>query len=85
MTQLIPNYGVAALSDRAVMNWPEKVNVPLLMIHGGQDDEVPVAQALTFSGKLNALHKQYKLVVYGDDIHEAVLHRPRTVCLGTDA
>jgi dipeptidyl aminopeptidase/acylaminoacyl peptidase len=59
-----------ALAER-----PEKVNVPLLMIHGGQDDEVPVAQALAFAGKVNALHKQYQLLVYDDDIHEAAQHR----------
>ena len=57
------------------MNWPEKVNVPLLIIHGGDDEEVPVSQALAFATKLSALHKPYELVVYANDIHEAANNR----------
>jgi dipeptidyl aminopeptidase/acylaminoacyl peptidase len=84
IAKLIPNYGPAALSDRAVMNWPERVNVPLLMIHGGQDDEVPLPQALAFAGKMNALHKDYQFIVYGDDIHEAAKHRAERDAAITD-
>jgi dipeptidyl aminopeptidase/acylaminoacyl peptidase len=78
VTKLIPDYasrGAAALSERSAMNWPEKVNVPLLIIHGGEDEEVPVSQALAFATKLSALHKPYELVVYANDIHEAANNR----------
>jgi dipeptidyl aminopeptidase/acylaminoacyl peptidase len=78
VTKLIPDYssrGATALSERSVMNWPEKVNVPLLIVHGGGDEEVPVSQALSFAATLSGLHKPYELVVYGDDIHEAVNNR----------
>lgn len=78
VTKLIPDYagrGAAALSERSVMNWPEEVNVPLLIIHGGEDDEVPVSQALAFATKLSSLHKPYELVVYANDIHEAANNR----------
>lgn len=78
VTKLIPDYagrGAAALSERSAMNWPEKVNVPLLIIHGGEDEEVPVSQALAFATKLSGLHKPYELVVYAKDIHEAANNR----------
>ena len=78
VTKLIPDYssrGAAALSERSAMNWPEKVNVPLLIIHGGDDEEVPVSQALAFATKLSGLHKPYELVVYANDIHEAANNR----------
>lgn len=78
VTKLIPDYasrGAAALRKRSAMNWPEKVNVPLLIIHGGDDEEVPVSQALAFATKLSGLHKPYELVVYAKDIHEAANNR----------
>jgi len=78
VTKLIPDYasrGAAALRERSVMNRPENVNVPLLIIHGGEDEEVPVSQALAFATKLSALHKPYELVVYANEIHEATKNR----------
>jgi len=52
------------------MNWPEKVNVPLMILHGGNDDEVPATEALAFATKLSKLNKTYELVVYANDVHE---------------
>jgi dipeptidyl aminopeptidase/acylaminoacyl peptidase len=78
MTKLIPDYssrGAAALGERSAINWPERVNVPLLMIHGGEDEEVPVSQALAFATKLSQLRKPYELVVYANEIHEATKNR----------
>jgi dipeptidyl aminopeptidase/acylaminoacyl peptidase len=76
--KLIPDYsnrGPAALRERSAINWPENVNVPLLIVHGGEDDEVPVSQALAFATKLSALHKPYELVVYANEVHEAAANR----------
>jgi dipeptidyl aminopeptidase/acylaminoacyl peptidase len=78
VTKLIPDYanrGSAALRERSAINWPEKVNVPLLIIHGGEDEEVPVSQALAFATKLSALQKPYELVVYANEVHEAANNR----------
>ena len=78
VTKLIPDYtnrGPAALSERSAINWPENVNVPLLIINGGEDEEVPISQALAFATKLSALHKPYELVVYANDVHEAASNR----------
>lgn len=76
--KLIPDYasrGAAALGERSVMNWPEKITVPLLMIHGGEDEEVPVSQPLAFAAKLSGLRQTYELVVYANEIHEAANNR----------
>ena len=75
---LIPEYEsqrASALTERSVMNWPEKVNVPVLMLQGGDDDEVPATEALAFAAKLSNLRKTYELVVYTDDIHEVEMNR----------
>jgi dipeptidyl aminopeptidase/acylaminoacyl peptidase len=76
--ELIPNYseiGLPALKDRSVMDWPNAVNVPLLMIHGADDEEVPVTEALAFATKLSNLKKTYELIVYAGDVHEAAKNR----------
>ena len=77
-TKLIPDYpskGTSVLRERSVMNWPEKVNVPLMMLHGGDDAEVPATEALAFAAKLSKLKKPYELVIYANDIHEAANNR----------
>lgn len=76
--KLIPDYaqkGVAALQERSVMNWPESVNVPLLMLHGTDDREVPATEALAFATKFSTLNKPYEIVVYAGDVHEVAANR----------
>ena len=76
--KLIPDYSIrgdAALIERSVVQWPERIAVPLLMIHGADDEEVPVSQALTFAAKLSSLRKEYELIVYAKEIHEALTNR----------
>jgi dipeptidyl aminopeptidase/acylaminoacyl peptidase len=76
--ELIPDYpsaGTSALRNRSVMDWPEAVNAPLLMIHGTNDDEVPVTEALAFATKLSNLKRTYQLIIYADDVHEAANNR----------
>jgi len=76
--RLIPDYaqkGIAALEERSVMKWPEAVNVPLLILHGADDDEVPATEALAFAVKMSSLKKPYELVVYAGDVHEVAGHR----------
>ena len=75
---LIPDYatrGASALRDRSAVHWPEEVNVPALIIHGGADEEVPVSEALTFAARLNDLRKSFELVVYASDSHEVTNNR----------
>jgi dipeptidyl aminopeptidase/acylaminoacyl peptidase len=76
--KLIPDYsqkGTAALQERSVMNWPDAVNAPLLILHGANDEEVPAAEALAFATKFSTLKKPYELVVYAGDVHEVAGHR----------
>ena len=76
--KLIPDYaqkGIAALQERSVMNWPDAVNAPLLMLHGANDAEVPATEALAFATKLSTLKKPYELLVYAGDVHEVAANR----------
>jgi dipeptidyl aminopeptidase/acylaminoacyl peptidase len=36
---------------------------------------VPVSQALAFAAKLSSLRKEYELIVYAKEIHEALNNR----------
>jgi dipeptidyl aminopeptidase/acylaminoacyl peptidase len=76
--KLIPDYaqrGTAALQERSVMNWPDAVNAPLLILHGANDEEVPATEALAFATKFSTLRKPYELVVYAGDVHEVAGNR----------
>ena len=42
------------------MNWPETVNAPLLILHGAEDEEVPVTEALAFATKFSTLKKPFE-------------------------
>jgi len=78
VTKLIPDYssrGASALAERSVVQWPEKITVPVLMIHGADDEEVPASQALAFAARLSSLRKEYELIVYAKEIHEALNNR----------
>ena len=49
--------------------WPEQINVPSLILHGGGDWRASPADALAFAQKLQAAGKTYELVVYANDDH----------------
>jgi dipeptidyl aminopeptidase/acylaminoacyl peptidase len=76
--KLIPDYaqkGAAALQERSVMNWPDAINAPLLILHGANDEEVPATEALAFATKFSTLKKPYELVVYAGDVREVAGNR----------
>jgi dipeptidyl aminopeptidase/acylaminoacyl peptidase len=77
-TRSIPEYArdsAAILANRSAMNWPEQISVPLLIIHGADDEEVPATEAMAFATKLAELKKRYQLMVYANDIHEVAINR----------
>ncbi|MCX7056493.1 MAG: prolyl oligopeptidase family serine peptidase [Proteobacteria bacterium] len=55
--------------ERSAASWPEKINVPVLIMHSRTDKLVPVTQALRMADALQAHDKVYSLVIYGSDGH----------------
>ena len=53
---------------RSAYYWPEKIDIPVLILHGKKDWRVEVSQAKKLAKKLDKLDKKYKLVLY-DDTH----------------
>lgn len=77
--ELIPDFDKRAdeaLRERSAVYWADRINVPLLIMHGGSDWRAnPVTQALAFGQKLQEQHKTYELIVYANDNHGLLLNR----------
>jgi dipeptidyl aminopeptidase/acylaminoacyl peptidase len=54
---------------RSAIAWPDKINVPLFLMHGGKDGSVDPQQTLDFAKALQKLNKPYELHIYGGDNH----------------
>jgi len=54
---------------RSANYWPEKINTPILILHGDADQNVNVTQAQNLAEKLKASGKTYKLVIYREGSH----------------
>lgn len=64
------------LRERSVIYWPERINVPLLIMYGGADWRTNASsQGLPFAAKLQALKKPYEFVIYEGDNHGLTLNR----------
>jgi dipeptidyl aminopeptidase/acylaminoacyl peptidase len=55
--------------DRSAYYFPEKINVPVLILHGEDDFRVDVSQAKKFAEKLHELGKEYELIIFPDGDH----------------
>lgn len=54
---------------RSAVLWAERVNVPILIMHGGADSQIDPSQSLRMAQQLQQLGKTYELVIYGGDTH----------------
>jgi dipeptidyl aminopeptidase/acylaminoacyl peptidase len=54
---------------RSAIQWPEKLDVPLLILHGGKDRTVDPAQAIALASKLEHLEKEYELLIRAGGNH----------------
>jgi len=54
---------------RSAIHWPEALSVPLLIMHGGADWSVSLAQSLALAQKLHELGRTFDLIVYAGDGH----------------
>lgn len=72
LKQIWPDFDVRRgeiIRTRSAVYWPEMLEVPLLIMHGGADWSVNPSQSLTIAQKLQDAGKTYELVVYAGDGH----------------
>ena len=54
---------------RSAVQWADALRVPLLIMHGGSDRDVPPSQALALASRLQALGYPYELVIRAGASH----------------
>ncbi len=57
------------LKSRSAILWVDKIEVPLLIMHGGADPGTSPTNAINLAQKLEEQGKTYELVVYAKDNH----------------
>jgi len=75
--EMIPDYEkdpAGTTRERSALEWPEKINTPLLILHGTADWRVPTTDSLRLALKLQQLHKEYALEIFANDAHGLPLH-----------
>jgi dipeptidyl aminopeptidase/acylaminoacyl peptidase len=78
LEQLVKPPTIDEYKKRSAFYWPEKINVPVLIIHGEKDSNVSVNQAENFAirlkqaGKIHALH-----IFKGDDRYTSIHRKER--------
>jgi dipeptidyl aminopeptidase/acylaminoacyl peptidase len=60
-----------ALRERSVIHWADKLpaTLPILLLHGAQDQRVHVESALQFALRLSELGRPYELVIFENGSH----------------
>lgn len=76
--RLIPDFekrGEESLRERSAVYWADKINAPMLLLHGTADWRVSTGQVLALAQKLQETGKPYELIVYASDDHGVPLNR----------
>ena len=58
-----------AYRARSALAWPEKLNVPLLILHGAKDDKVALSEVQALDRRLGELGKPHRLIVFAEGGH----------------
>jgi dipeptidyl aminopeptidase/acylaminoacyl peptidase len=59
------------VESRSAIRWPEKINVPVLLMNGGADSQVPPLHAIQLASALHKLGKPYELKIFYGENHIA--------------
>lgn len=60
---------------RSAVHWPERLRVPLLLLHSKDDPRVPATQSERLAAALQRIGARHELVLYDHDGHSLPLHR----------
>jgi dipeptidyl aminopeptidase/acylaminoacyl peptidase len=63
------------MQARSAVQWVDKLDVPLLILHGTADAQISATRALEFAQRLQSLGKTYELVMYANDGHGLPMNR----------
>ena len=64
------------VNKRTVLNFIEKLPfIPYLIMHGGADETVPVAQSIELAKRLEQNNHKFRLVIFEEGDHYLKSHR----------
>jgi dipeptidyl aminopeptidase/acylaminoacyl peptidase len=66
--------GDARMAERSAIRWPERLDKPLLLLHGVADRRVPLDQSLRLAAALRGSGRPVELLVFPGDGHELARH-----------
>lgn len=80
----IPGYRThkdQALAERSVLSWADELSpgMPVLILHGGDDERVHVSNATRLHRRLEELKRPHKLIIYRGDDHFLSAHRTQAI------
>jgi dipeptidyl aminopeptidase/acylaminoacyl peptidase len=59
----------AIIESRSALYWAERISAPILIMHGGADEDIPLDQSQRMDVELTRLGKEHKLLVFDDQQH----------------
>ena len=74
--------GAEIIRRRSALEWADKIDVPILILHGSDDEAVPPRHAIELAERLSKAGKKYQLLIAADRDHtfsEAPAERDRLV------
>jgi acylaminoacyl-peptidase len=54
---------------RSAIYWAERISAPVLIMHGGADDDMPVSQSQRMGAELTRLGKPHELLIFEGEQH----------------
>jgi dipeptidyl aminopeptidase/acylaminoacyl peptidase len=57
------------IRTRSALRWAGEIRAPVLIMHGGADEDIPVAQSRNMDAELTRLGKPHRLIVFDDQQH----------------
>ena len=63
------------ISRRSAIRWPERLGLPLLLMHGSKDRDVPLTQTLLLATELAKAHKEFGVIVFPGENHTLQQHQ----------
>jgi len=57
------------ISRRSAIRWPERLGIPLLLMHGSADTNVPLSQTLQLATQLAKTQKEFGVIVFPGENH----------------
>ncbi|MFL6617712.1 MAG: alpha/beta hydrolase family protein [Povalibacter sp.] len=57
------------VQTRSAVQWADRLNAPILIMHGGADEDIPVEQSQRMDEELTRLRKTHELIVFEGQQH----------------